>query len=337
MERKPLVSVLMPVYNAAAHIAEALTSLLRQDYSELEIIIVDDACSDHTMEIVDRLKDRRVRILTNDQNMGLAASLNKAIRSAAGDYLARMDADDIAHPSRISRQVAFLSENPQVDVLGTAMQYFGASRYLNYFPETHAACKAQLLFNVCFGHPSVMIRKRVFDDDHNLYNPELRQYSEEYDLWCRLVDRFSFYNLQEVLLYYRTYAGQVKKEALGKRLINAQRIRTNFLLTHLGKLEPQYIALHNEVTLMQRRLSGAELREVNNWFNKIISINQQIGSFQQNALQDQLARCFFEICYHNTRLGQSGFWYYYNSDWRKFYHLPARQWLKFAFKQFIWK
>ena len=182
----PLVTILMPVYNSQAYLTDAFASIVNQTYRNIEIIIVDDGCTDSSMDIVASFHDSRVVVIKNRENIGLAASLNLAIKRSTGEFLARMDADDIAYPNRIEKQVNFLLENPTVDVLGAAMQYFGESTFLNLFPETHDACKSYLLLNVCFGHPTVMFRKEVFTNPENFYNPVFRQYSEEYDLWCYL-------------------------------------------------------------------------------------------------------------------------------------------------------
>lgn len=333
--KQPLVSVLMPVFNAADHVAEALKSILQQDYRELEIIIVNDACTDNTLEIIHRLADSRVKILHNPANSGLAASLNLAIQSASGEYLARMDADDIAHRLRISKQVAFMNAHPDVDVLGTAMQYFGASRYLNYFPESHQACKAQLLFNVCFGHPTVMFRKRVFGQPSNLYNPELRQYSEEYELWCRLVNKFTFHNLKEVLLFYRTYPLSEKVFAEQKRLNNTVAIRTKFLTDQLGFFDQPFIDLHNKAASMQDRISYQELKEINKWFNDLVQRNESKLAFDPQALKQILAIWFFEICYKNAGITKPVMFQFFFSGWTDYYKPDIKLMSKFIVKHLI--
>lgn len=331
---KPLVSVLMPVYNAAPYITGSLTSLLKQDYQELEIIIVNDACTDHTPDLISSFKDSRIKMLHNPANLGLAASLNRAIRESTGDYLARMDADDISLKERISKQVRYLQQHPETDVLGTAMQYFGASNYLNFFPETHNACKVYLLRNVCFGHPTVIFRKRVFDDASCYYNPEYRQYSEEYDLWCRLADRFQFANLKEPLLRYRTYPENIKSSAEEKRTSNSEYIRSAFLVKQLGNIDNNSLKLHNRAASMQK-LCPNEWEAIERWFEELLKLNEEHRSFNQQEMQRFLGRWFFDLCYTAAGRLHSTFFRYLNSSWKNYFRPDFRLMLKFIVKNLI--
>jgi glycosyltransferase involved in cell wall biosynthesis len=333
--QKPLVSVIMPVYNVAPYAAEALSSILNQSYQELEIIIVDDACTDNTIDIIAGFKDSRIKIIRNEKNSGAAASRNNAIKVATGTFLAIMDADDIALPSRLDRQVAYMQANPQTDVLGTAMQYFGTSRYLNYFPESHDGCKAMLLRNVCFGHSTVMFRRHVFDDGTAYYNPSLRQYSEEYDLWCRLVDRFKFANLNEPLLLYRTFPKSIKSDAEEKRITNSEKIREAFVVNQLGEISAELKQLHNRAAAMANNLTATELQFIDEWFGNILQINANRQSFNQHALQQFLARWFFEICYTNARLTHVTLMKYLASSWKNISKPGTKEWLKFIAKHVV--
>jgi glycosyltransferase involved in cell wall biosynthesis len=333
--QNPLVSVIMPVYNVAPYAAEALSSILNQSYQELEVIIVDDACTDNTMDIIAGFKDSRIKIIRNEKNSGAAASRNNAIKVATGTFLAIMDADDIALPSRLARQVAYMQANPQTDVLGSAMQYFGTSRYLNYFPESHDGCKAMLLRNVCFGHSTVMFRRHVFDDGTAYYNPSLRQYSEEYDLWCRLVDRFKFANLNEALLLYRTFPKSIKSDAEEKRITNSAKIREAFVVNQLGEISAELKQLHNRASTMANNISAAELQFIDEWFGNILQINANRQSFDQHALRHFLARWFFEICYINARLTHVTLMKYLASPWKNISKPGTKEWLKFIAKHVV--
>ena len=105
----PLVSVVLPVYNAEEYISEALKSILNQTYDNLEVVVVNDGSTDHSLHVIRSLADKRVKIISRE-NRGLVASLNEGIDAASGDYIARMDADDISHPERISKQIRLLEE-----------------------------------------------------------------------------------------------------------------------------------------------------------------------------------------------------------------------------------
>ncbi len=333
--KKPLVSVLMPVHNAAEFIADSLGSILAQDYTQLEVIIVDDGSTDQSMDIVQSFFDPRIVIMKNAENIGLAASLNRAIGISTGIFLARMDADDISHPSRISSQVNFLLNNPDVDVLGASMQYFGESEFLNHFPETHEACKSYLLLNVCFGHPTVMFRRHVFDSPDNFYNPHLRQYSEEYDLWCRLVDIYRFHNIQEVLLYYRTYPPSVKSYAENKRIKNSSQIRKKYLTSHLGDVRDNDWSTHCMAALLTNFSSITDIQKIDTWLRRILDLNVQANVFNQEILKAQLAERFFEVCYAYTGFRRWTILIFYKSEWSVVFKPSFRKTVKFVVKQLL--
>ena len=109
----------MSVYNGMPYLKEAVKSILNQSYKNLEFIIVDDASTDESWRYLKRLRDKRLKLIKNNKNLGLAASLNKALKVTKGDYIVRMDADDISHPNRLEIQLAFMKRNPKVDICGT--------------------------------------------------------------------------------------------------------------------------------------------------------------------------------------------------------------------------
>ncbi len=293
----------MPAYNASSYIVEACNSLLNQSYTNLEVIVVDDASTDGTIAKLDTIKDPRICLLLNTENKGLAASLNTAIRHAKGEYLARMDADDICYPDRINKQVEFLENNPNVSLLGTGLQYFNFSSFKNYFPENHESCKTKLLFNVCFGHSSLMFRRKVFANNNNLYNPGLRQYSEDYELYSRLIDQFYFANLPRMLVRYRTFETSVKSEAVKLRKSNSRAVR-NLMLRNMGVPEPNLnLDIHCKAADLVKLNSKKDFFEIVSWFDFLQKINLNTSYFDQFVLQRQLSEQLVEIAYQNYHLG----------------------------------
>lgn len=307
-----LVSVIIPVYNAAEYLLESILSICNQTYLQLEIIVVDDASTDASVSIVQQISDSRIILVKNEINSGLAESVNKGIRLARGSYIARMDADDISLPARIQNQVKFLELNPEVGIVGTAMQSIGFSNFKHVFPETHQYCKAQLLFNVCVGHPTVMMRKCIFDNPENLYASELRQYSEEYELWCRLINRVQFANLPEVHLLYRTFPEAMKGNAVSKRKANSFQIRKTFIQRELSVDEEEYFGTHDHICNLSRASTISELNQWIQWLLTLEKLNETRDAFSKRALHYELSKRCFEIRYWNTHLGRRNFlgWLY---------------------------
>lgn len=206
----PKVSVIMPAYNAEKYIAEAIDSILGQTFTDLEFIILNDCSADSTEKIILSYADDRIVYIKNEKNMGVAATLNRGIAIATGEYIARMDADDISLPERFEKQVAFLDSHPDVAVLGSAVDMFGAQNQVVRYSESDGRLKVDLLFGSCFAHPSVMMRTEVI---RSLGGYD-RAYEgmEDYALWCRVAKNHQLATIQQVLLRYRIHPGQVTQK-----------------------------------------------------------------------------------------------------------------------------
>lgn len=198
------VSVIMPVRNAETHCRQAIESILRQSYRDFEFIIVDDASNDGTLRVISFLKDKRIKLLRNKVRLGVARSLNLALTKAKGEFVARMDADDISLPERFSHQLDFLKKHPEIGVLGTAVEEIGGQdESLGYesFPKEHHTLVAHLAYTNPIRHPTVMFRKSL-TDRWGGYDETLDG-AEDYDLWMRLAKHTKLATLGEVLVKYR--------------------------------------------------------------------------------------------------------------------------------------
>ncbi|MDX2470602.1 MAG: glycosyltransferase family 2 protein, partial [SAR324 cluster bacterium] len=186
----PLISVVMPVYNAAPFLQESISSVLNQTFTDFEFIIIDDGSTDNTEEVILGFDDKRIRFEKNESNLKIVKTLNKGIQLARGKYIARMDADDFCFPERFANQVGFLEENPNIDLCGTWVQTFGELNSLWKYPVENDAIQAYMLFNSAVAHPSVMIRASFFDD---LKYEEI-PFGEDYLLWIKALPNKQFAN-----------------------------------------------------------------------------------------------------------------------------------------------
>lgn len=233
----PRVTVLMPVHNGEAFLADALESLFRQSFDDFEVVVVDDASEDGSHAVLERLKlgDSRLHTVRSDARIGIAAALNKGLSVARGEYVARADADDLSDQTRLARQVEFLDRNSAVAVVGSAMMTTSTRGYvgsLMRFPEHPAEIRRLLPRRNCMGHPSVMFRRRAV--------LELGGYRfdgvEDYDLWLRISEQHDLANLQDALVRYRLHPGQLaisKVEAFEMRRLVVQ-AAAKARLHHLG-------------------------------------------------------------------------------------------------------
>ncbi len=213
--KAPKVSVVMPVFNAAAFVRTALDSILTQTFSDFELIVVDDGSTDDSLVVLDdyACRDSRLRVIQSDVNVGVATSLNVGLDAARGEYICRMDADDISRRERLARQVTFLDQHQNIGVLGTATRCFGPSIDRRWaLPASDNACRARLLFSVPVAHPTAMIRRCILEEHGFRYQPQYK-HAEDYDLWERMMDFTQFANLREVLLDYRCHDKSASKTA----------------------------------------------------------------------------------------------------------------------------
>ncbi|HZC29125.1 MAG TPA: glycosyltransferase [Gaiellaceae bacterium] len=184
----PLVTVLIATHDDAQYLREAVDSVLRQTFDDLELLVVDDASTDETPELLDAIDDPRLRVLRNDAQLGLAASLNRGLEHAQGRYLARLDADDIALPQRLERQLEQMDATG-VAALGSAILDIDAEGHRgreHRMPVGRVAVRWHALFSSPFFHPTVLVDGDVLDRHGLRYDVSFRE-SEDYDLWTRLL------------------------------------------------------------------------------------------------------------------------------------------------------
>lgn len=209
----PLVSVLLPVYNCERYLADAIDSILSQTFSDFEFIIIDDGSTDRSSEVMAGFGDLRIRII-QQENRGLAATLNRGIGLATGKYIARQDQDDLSYPERLGQQVDFMEAHPDCVLLGTWAQIMEIDRVVNRFhrhPVDEAELRYLMLFNNPFVHSSVMLRRTTLAQVGGYTTDPERQPPEDFELWSRLARAGGIANLGEVLLAYREIPGSMSR------------------------------------------------------------------------------------------------------------------------------
>ena len=164
----PRVTVLMSVYNGQGFLRQAIQSILNQTFTDFEFLIIEDGSTDATVEIVRSFPDQRIKLCLNGSNIGLISSLNQGLSLATGEYIARMDADDISLSTRLERQVAFMDAHPSVGVCGSWLETFGIPPKSRWCPPADdAQIRCEHLFHSVIYHPTVILRKDFFAK-HNL-------------------------------------------------------------------------------------------------------------------------------------------------------------------------
>lgn len=304
MSNNPLVSVVIPTYNNAKYLREALMSIIKQSYHNLEIIVVDDGSTDGTTAILQSLakRDARLSIITHKHNQGIVRSLNQGFTRAHGKYIARMDADDISLPERIATQVAYLEGHPAVGVCGAWISVFGTQKYVWQTPIDSAAIKLRLFTECALAHPTVMLRRDLIAKSHQVYDPTY-QYVEDYKLWVELSQQTEFHNLPQVLLEYRTHKAQIGAERANEQRAAADKLKIFLLEQLLPEATKSQKLLHVRAMSWPVATSWAELDVLRDWYHTLLQANGARGIYTYAAFSRLLAERWTGVCYLAKSLG----------------------------------
>lgn len=225
--KHPKVSILFPVYNTATYLREAMDSMLSQTFTDFELIVLDDCSPDNASEILDTYTDSRIVRYRGEKNQGLANVLNIGMDMARGEYIARMDSDDISLPNRLQVQVDYLDSHTNIDLVSVGLVKFGKKSDEMFYPEDANLVKYNAFFFPPILHASSMWRRKRFLQEGLLYRQQMVP-AEDYDLWTRaLAKGINLINIPVILYKYRIIGGsQATYNSMGP--IRCREIRENF-------------------------------------------------------------------------------------------------------------
>jgi glycosyltransferase involved in cell wall biosynthesis len=281
----------MSVHNDLRYLPQAAESVLRQSLEDFEFLIFDDGSSDGSREYLAGLDDSRVRLVRNETNLGLTRSLNLGLDPARGKYIARMDADDVAMPQRLARQVEFLEANPDVGVVGSSRVLIDErGDFVADAPavEDDLRIRWKCLLGNPFAHPAVMLRKDVLSRHRLRYDESFRT-AQDYELWSRLLAVTRGHNLPEPLLHYRLRAG-VSRTNKPEQLRNHDRIAH----ASIRNLVPGFEITREEVAQLRGRFGGFSVREPAMdpaekwWVRRYAQLQEAFASRQRERREEEL-------------------------------------------------
>jgi glycosyltransferase involved in cell wall biosynthesis len=302
MSNLPRVTVLMPVFNGAPYLAEAIRSILHQTFTDFEFLIIDDGSTDESVAVIHGFHDPRIHLVHNETNLGLVASLNKGLELAQGEYIARMDQDDISRLERLACQVRYMDAHPQIGVCGSWVQFIPkANNYVWKLPEKSEEILCWQFHTVGVAHPSVMMRRRLFEEHRLLYDPQYR-HIEDYELWGRAIRYMDFANIQKVLLDYRISPGQICKVYGEDQLTTVAPLRLQ-RVRELGiEPTPAERELHEMVMNSTLPPDRVILDRVEQWLLRLGSANKAIGKYEVALFDKRLFEIWCSVC---TRLAET--------------------------------
>ena len=286
---KPLVTVIMPVFNAAAYVGEAVKSILQQTFTNFEFLIIDDASIDDSVNIIRLFNDERIQLIQKPVNTGYTDSLNYGLSIAKGIYIARMDADDISYPDRFAQQVQYMQTHPETLVLGTAYKILGTETIIT-LPLTNDEAKVIAIMHVPVAHPTVMIRRKVLEEYGLRYNKKFEP-AEDYDLWTRILEIGKIENLQLPLLYYRKHEAQQSTVRYKKLIEGAVEIRQRQLIKIVDLQHARYDILFAIDILTKAPLALNAIT-----FKKMIGLfkDMENGNKNNRAYNDRLLHSYLK-------------------------------------------
>lgn len=298
----PRITVLMPVYNGEKYLHEAIGSILSQTFTDFEFLIIDDGSTDSSLEIVNSYEDTRIRLVQNQTNLGLIVTLNNGLELARGEFIARMDADDISCPRRLEKQLLFMSSRSDVAVCGTAIKLFGKMNSSIHYPKNDQEIRAKMLFECPIAHPSVMLRRKVFIQEGLRYS-ELFTHAEDYDLWSRIPNKYRLANLNSIFLKHRVHDKQVSREYSMDQLKMSDAIRKR-LLEDLGIcVSKENLDLHSKIARRKFDSTPKFINQAERWLKylKEVQLNETI--FDRPTFEKVIEKYWWEVCFNSSDLG----------------------------------
>lgn len=328
----PVVSVLMPVYNAERYVKEAINSILNQTFKDFELVVLNDASSDSSKEIILSFQDARIRYIENEQNRGLSFSRNRLLSEVRGEYIAWLDADDIAYPARLEEEYRFLEEHTDHALVASWARLIDSEgkptgNYIkSYIPDEYLS--ALLLFVNYFVQSSVMLRKSHLPDVH--YRQEFPP-TEDYELWVRIAAMHPVAILPKTLVDYRIHETNISSI---QQLKSEKAVKLNhrIQLENVGILpSDEEIDLHYNIAFKKAE-SLEFLQQTADWLEHIDNQNKISKRFDAKGLHYILAHRWIKVCTSNKALGIKALNIYFKS---KFVEMNLRN--VFLMVQYLFK
>ena len=305
----------MAVYNGQSYLRETIESILNQTFKDFEFLIIDDGSTDQSATIIHEFRDVRIKYVSNEKNKGLPFSLNRGLELAQGEYIVRMDADDISVPSRLKKEVRFMDTHPEITACGSWIKTIGHDAgYVHKYLTSPEDIKASLLFNTSMAHPTVILRKSDLLKYNLHYNTNFSYYEEDYDLWVKISQHKKLANIPSVLLFYRLHQKSVTYVNVEKRKAGVSYIRKE-QLKKLG-LSPSEneMRIHNSLVPDKGESVLSFMEKESVWFIKILSANKKIPVYRTGSLNKVLFNRWRTIAGLNAKNGLF--------VWKKFYTSP---------------
>lgn len=316
--RTPMATVMVAVYNAAQYLRETIESVLAQDFKDFELLLLDDGSVDNSVDIINSFTDPRIVLVQHKNNLGVVDNGNCGFGLAKGKYIFLLGHDDLCRSNRLSKQIAFMEENPAIGICGSWMRTFPHEESEFQYPTQPDVIHCEMLFFNPIGAPSVVIRKQEMFEKQIFY----RNYyacAEDYDLWAQaLAQGVVLANLPEVLVDYRIHENQMSSKSSERQMAVTMQVQYD-LLRFLG-LNPskQEMEIHSLLGKGNFIMQPSVIEASAQWLVKLSQANIKSGKLPNTVFSELLRRRWEIICKKSVALfGQRGAAEIYNNVMRE--------------------
>lgn len=295
-------SVVIPVYNKAPWLKECLESVFAQTFTDFEVVAVDDASTDGSLEVLRSFRDPRLRIIELPHNVGPGGAAQRGMDAAQGEYIIRVDADDVMYPDRFAVQVEVLDTHPSVGATSGHIRLMNEPGVLHRVERSDEAAKARMLFGVPLNQPATAYRTAVLRRHDVRFSDTWPRYGEDWMHQLELARHTRFLNLDRPLIHYRKGTMNI---AYGRDRIADQRALARYVFDRLGwPLTDVQRDLHlATVKCFPRPFTVADVEAYKAWLARLSQLNRERGTFDQAALDAQLAYHWDALFYHLPAFG----------------------------------
>jgi glycosyltransferase involved in cell wall biosynthesis len=270
------LAVLMPTYNYERYLLESISSILNQTFIDFDLYIYDDGSNDKTEEVVAKFKDKRIKYIKNNENIGLSRTLNKGLDKLCLEYtyIARMDADDWAYPERFEKQITFLNRNKKIGLCGTQAYCSTFNDDTDYtrwtYPLHDELLRIELLFSASFWHPSIVLRSSVIQK-YGIRYDIFKESTEDWDMWIKISEHTELANLPDYLIKYRIHSNSNHRSI--DKLERHYAERADIISSYWNKL--------TEITNKEMKLTSEDIKYL--YYNNEVE-NTELGEKKLNIL-----------------------------------------------------
>jgi glycosyltransferase involved in cell wall biosynthesis len=295
---RPMVSVVMPVFNAENYLEQAIESILNQSYTNLDIVIINDGSTDNSKNIILNFEDKRLRYFENPVNWGIVKTRNRCLEEARGKYIAVLDSDDIAFPERIKEQVEFLENNPDYGMCGSYFQTIdGNGKFLKNvrFPSNDKDARTYLIVHNCFCHSTIMMRSKLAKEFQYLAGYDV---AEDYLLWYEISKITKIINLPVYTTFYRVHQKNISTTKNNVMFGIVNKINARILDDLNIKYSPEELEIHsnslryNDIFFKNK----SEIQKLENWISKLYKEVKKNENLNARLLYQVLVEKWIVLC-----------------------------------------